>query len=70
VPTDLPVESLFRVALAKTPALKTLVIANPSDAHHRRVREVFGKSLERGAVVRQYDFFEDFVDAFPDCLGG
>jgi SIR2-like domain len=70
VPTDLPVESLFRVALAKDPALKTLVIANPSGEHRRRVREVFAKSLERGAVVRQYDSFSDFVGAFPECLGG
>lgn len=69
VPTDLPVESLFRVALAKDPALKSLVIANPSREHRRRVREVFAKSLERGAVVRQYESFEDFVAAFPDCWG-
>jgi hypothetical protein len=68
VPTDLPVESLFRVALAKAPALETLVIANPSREHRRRVREVFGKSLERGAVVRQYESFSDFVAAMPDCL--
>ena len=70
VPTDLPVESLFRVALAKSPSLKTLVIANPSRGHRQRVREVFAKSLAGGAVVRQYDSFEAFVSAFPDCLGG
>jgi hypothetical protein len=70
VPTDLPVESLFRVALAKAPALKTLVIANPSQDHRQRVREVFAKSLEGGAIVRQYDSFEEFVAAVPDCLGG
>jgi hypothetical protein len=45
VPTDLPVESLFRVALAKAPSLKTLVIANPSRDHRLSVREVFAKSL-------------------------
>jgi hypothetical protein len=69
VPTDLSVESLFRVALAKSPSLKTLVIANPTAEHRQRVREVFAKSLGSGAVVRQYDSFEDFVAAFPDCLG-
>jgi hypothetical protein len=68
VPSDLPVESLFRVALAKGPALKTLVIANPSRDDRRRVRDVFAKTLARGAVVRQYEDFEDFVAAFPDCL--
>jgi hypothetical protein len=69
VPTDLPVESLFRVALARAPALETLVIANPSRDHRRRVREVFAKSLERGAVVRQYESLSDFVSAMPECLG-
>lgn len=70
VPTDLPVESLFRVALAKDPAVKTLVIANPSREHRRRVRQVFAKSLERGAVVRQYESLEAFVAAFPECWSG
>jgi hypothetical protein len=68
VPTDLPVESLFRVALVKAAPLKTLVIANPSREHRRRVREVFAKSLERGTVVRQYDGFDDFVSAMPECF--
>jgi SIR2-like domain len=66
-PTDLHVESLFRVALAKA-NLKTLVIANPSHADRTRTREVFAKALERGAVVRQFDDFAAFVEAFPRCF--
>ncbi len=68
--TDLPVESLFRVALARRAAkLRTLVIANGSRDHRRRTREVFAKPLaDGGTVVRQYDDFEAFVEAFPDCL--
>lgn len=68
-PTDLPVESLFRVALAgRSTKLRTLVIANPSKDHRRRTRDVFAKALERGTIVRQYDRFDDFVAACPGCL--
>ncbi|MDF1597093.1 MAG: hypothetical protein P1T08_13515 [Acidimicrobiia bacterium] len=59
-PTDLHVESLFRIALAKSP-LKTLVIANPSPTDRRRIRSVFARPLERGCVVRQYDYLSDFA---------
>jgi hypothetical protein len=69
VPTDLPVESLFRVALARRPRkLKTLVIANRSSQDRRRVREVFARPLEDGTVVRQYEDFAKFVEAFPACF--
>ena len=68
-PTDLPVESLFRVALAgRSARLKTLVIANKSPAHRQRTRAVFARALEGSAIVRQYDDVTEFVDAFPDCL--
>lgn len=66
--TDLPVQSLFRVALAKKRDLKTLVIANPSSADRRRVRGVFAKPLQHGTVVRTYPDIEAFVDALPDAL--
>lgn len=67
--TDLPVESLFRVALAgRQTKLKTLVIANRSNEHRRRTREVFAKPLEKGTIVRQYDWFEDFVSDYPRCM--
>jgi hypothetical protein len=70
VPTDLPVESLFRVALARAGRLQTLIIANPSREARQRVRRVFSRSLEDGAVVRQYDGFEDFVSALPGAFAG
>lgn len=69
-PTDLPVESLFRVALARrTTKLRTLVIANRSKPDRARTREVFARSLEGGTVVRQYDDFGSFAEAFPSCFG-
>lgn len=60
-PTDLHVESLFRIALAKS-NLKTLVIANPSQADRRRIRSVFARPLEQGSVVRQYDYLSEFAE--------
>jgi hypothetical protein len=67
--TDLPVESLFRVALARrTKKLSTLVIANKSGRDRERTREVFAKPLEDKTVVRQYDDFEAFAKAFPACF--
>jgi hypothetical protein len=68
-PTDLPVESLFRLALARrTSRLATLVIANRSRGDRQRARDVFAKPLEDGTVIRQYDDFGAFVVAFPACF--
>lgn len=66
-PTDLHVESLFRVALANS-RLDSLIIANPSKPDRFRIREVFSKPLDRGALVRQYEDFGEFVDALPGAL--
>jgi SIR2-like domain len=60
-PTDLHVESLFRVALAKTGRLKKLVIVNPSREHRARIRTVFSKPLEAGCIVQQYDTLADYA---------
>lgn len=69
-PTDLHVEAVVRLALAKSSSLRTLVIANPSRPDRQRVRAVFSRQLGRGkVVVKQYDGFADFVKALPDCLG-
>jgi len=59
-PTDLHVESLFRIALAKS-NLKTLIIANPSASDRRRIRSVFARPLEKDCIVRQYDYLSDFA---------
>jgi hypothetical protein len=66
-PTDLHVEALFRLALAGS-GLRTLVIANPSGRDRARIREIFAQPLGRGAVVRQYDSFQEFARALPDGL--
>jgi hypothetical protein len=66
-PTDLHVQSLFRVALAKS-NLKTLVIANPSQEDRGHVGAVFAKALERDVIVRQYQDFGAFVDSYPECF--
>ncbi len=66
-PTDLGVQSLFRVALAKS-NLKTLVIANPSQTDRGHVRAVFAKALEGNVMVRQYQDFAAFLDAYPGCF--
>ncbi len=67
--TDLPVQSLFRVALARKRDLRTLVIANPSPDDRRRIRGVFAKPLQHGTVIRTYSDIGAFVDALPDALG-
>ena len=67
-PTDLHVESLFRLALTNA-KLKTLVIANPSAADRERIRRVFAPALERTrAVVRQYDSLGEVAASWPDCF--
>jgi hypothetical protein len=59
--TDLHVESLFRVALAGSARLKTLIIANPNSEDRARIRTVFAKPLERSCLVRQYEDLADFA---------
>jgi hypothetical protein len=66
--TDLPVQSLFRVALAKKTNLKTLAIANPSADDRRHIRDVFARPLNTGTIVRTYDDFKGFVSALPAAL--
>jgi len=67
-PTDLHVESLFRLALNRT-ALKTLVIANPSADDRERIRRVFASVLTRtNSIVREYENLSGFVDAWPAAL--
>ncbi len=67
-PTDLHVEAVARLAAARSGPLKSLVIANPSEGDRRRIRSIFAKQLEQGAVVRQYDDFQAFIHALPDSL--
>jgi hypothetical protein len=67
-PTDLHVEAVVRLALARSTNLRALVIANPSRLDRARIRDVFSKQLGRSILVRQYYGFEEFVDALPESL--
>lgn len=67
-PTDLHVEAVVRLAVARSGPLKTLVVANPSRDDRQRIRAVFSRPLNNRAVVRQYTDFQEFVNALPDCL--
>ncbi|MCC5952797.1 MAG: SIR2 family protein [Acidimicrobiia bacterium] len=59
-PTDLHVESLFRIALARG-NLKQLLIANPSRDDRARIRSVFSRPLQSGCMVRQFDDLADLA---------
>jgi hypothetical protein len=63
-PTDLHVESLFRLALADNSALKSVIIANPNAARRRRIRGVFSGALRDDVIIRQYDELSDLSEAF------
>lgn len=66
-PTDMHVEALFRLALSRQSRLRTLVIANPSKEHRRRIRDVFSRPLVNNSVlVRQYEDLEDFAGHLAD----
>ena len=61
-PTDLHVDSLFRIARAGgNNQLRSLVIANPSQSDRQRIRSVFSRSLEQGCLVRQYETLGDLA---------
>lgn len=61
-PTDLHVDSLFRIALAQNSKLRTLVIANPSKHDRGRIRTIFSKALgQNRCVVRQYADLADLA---------
>jgi hypothetical protein len=67
-PTDLHVEAVVRLALARSRSLRLLVIVNPSQEHRERIRAVFSKQLGRDVLVRQYADFKQFTASLPDCL--
>lgn len=69
-PTDLHVESLFRIALAGNNNLHSLVIANPSQDDRRRIRSVFSQSLSHGCLVRQYSTLADLAASVPSGVLG
>jgi hypothetical protein len=60
-PTDLHVDSLFRVALAANRRLELVVIVNPSADHRRSIRAVFSTQLNRDIRLVQFDRFGQFA---------
>lgn len=67
-PTDLHVQAVVRLAIARSNSLRHLVIANPSTEDRERVRAVFSQQLGPKVIVRQYDNFKQFIGALPGCL--
>lgn len=68
-PTDLHVDSLFRLARAGSKdSLRSLVIANPSEADRRRTRSVFAPSLVKGCLVREYSDIKELAAHAREAL--
>lgn len=60
-PTDLHVDSLFRMALGRNQRLTRLIIVNPDPDHRRSIRGVFRAQLDRDIRLVQFDRFSDFA---------
>ena len=67
-PTDLYVESLFRLALARKPALKRVVIVNPSREDRKRIRSILAPALHGGVRVIQFDTLGEAAPHLQDLL--
>jgi len=68
-PTDLHVESTFRLALHANSSLERVVIANPNPDHRRKIRSVLADRLRSSqAIVTQYDKLEDLAVDLPNVL--
>jgi len=67
-PTDLHVDSLFRVALAGNKRLKLVVIVNPDPDHRRAIRAVFATQLARDIRLVQFDRLSQFSSHVDDLL--
>ena len=60
-PTDLHVDSLFRLAMAENTDLRRLVIVNPSADHRRAIRSVLRAQLDKDIRLVQFDDFSEFA---------
>lgn len=69
-PTDLHVDSLFRVALAANQRLKLVVIVNPDPEHRRAIRAVMTPQLARDIRLVQFDRLGQFAPHVVDLLNG
>lgn len=61
-PTDLHVDSLFRLAMGRNTRLKRVVIVNPNPDHRRAIRAVLARKLADNIRLVQFDYLRDFVD--------
>ena len=61
-PTDLHVDSLFRLAMASNRSLKRVIIVNPSAEHRRAIRSVLSRELRRDIRLVQFDRLGEFAD--------
>jgi hypothetical protein len=61
-PTDLHVDSLFRLAMTSNKRLKRVVIVNPSADHRRAIRAVLTTRLGKGIRLVQFDRLSDFAN--------
>lgn len=67
-PTDLHVDSLFRLAVAMNSRLETAILVNPDRDHRRSIRAVLGAQLARDIRIVQFDRFADFAPHARDLL--
>ena len=66
-PTDLHVEALFRLALAK-PSAQRVVIVNPEASHRKRIRSIVAPALKGGARVIQFERFSEAAPYFSSLV--
>lgn len=60
-PTDLHVNSLFRMALGRNRRLENIVIVNPNADHRRAIRAVCRYQLDRKVRLTQFDSLAEFA---------
>jgi len=61
-PTDLHVDSLFRLAMAANTRLERVLVVNPNPDHRRAIRAVVARQLERDVRLVQFDTLGDVAD--------
>lgn len=67
-PTDLHVESLFRIATVSNRSLRRVVIANPNQDHRRRIRSILAPGLRQGATVVQFETMQEAAPRLKELL--
>ena len=69
-PTDLQVESLFRLATVSNTVLERVLIVNPNREHRQRIRAILAPALTYQApVLTQFDTFQVAAPRLAEVLG-